>query len=92
MIGGNVGGIRLQIANGHRGYLVNSPEGCAYRIGQLILNPPFRAAMGERAADYVRQNFLLTRLLRDHLTAVHAVRNGTRRVRLERPARVAAER
>lgn len=78
VIGGNVGGIRIQISDGRTGYLVNSPEGCALRIRQLLADPEVRRRMGERAREHVRRNFLLTRLLRDHLTVVHALRNGGR--------------
>ena len=82
VVAGNVGGIRLQITNGHRGYLVDSPEGCAYRMSQLILRKRFREAMGRRARDFIRENFLLTRLLRDHLTVVHGVVERNERIHL----------
>jgi len=32
VIGGDVGGIRLQVVNHHTGFLVNTPEGAAHRI------------------------------------------------------------
>lgn len=76
VIGGNTGGIRLQIADGRTGFLVNSPEGAALRIRQLLHRPDRRKAMGRAARVFVRENFLLTRLLREHLTVVHSLRDG----------------
>jgi len=75
VVGGNTGGIRIQIADGHTGFLVNSPEGAALRIRELLHNPRRRERMGLAAREFVRANFLLTRLLREHLTVVHSLRN-----------------
>ncbi|MEK6778079.1 MAG: glycosyltransferase, partial [Candidatus Deferrimicrobiota bacterium] len=36
VIGGDVGGIRLQVVNHHTGFLVNTPEGAAHRIRYLL--------------------------------------------------------
>jgi len=36
VIGGNTGGIRLQVINHHTGFLVNTPEGAALRIHYLF--------------------------------------------------------
>jgi len=36
VIGGDVGGIRLQVVNHHTGFLVNTPEGAALRIRYLL--------------------------------------------------------
>lgn len=68
VIGGNTGGIRLQVINGRTGFLVDCPEGAALRIGQLLAPGANRGAMGTRAKEYVRENFLLTRLLGDYLS------------------------
>ncbi len=38
VVGSNIGGIRRQIINGVTGYLVNSIEGTAFRIKQLLSN------------------------------------------------------
>lgn len=76
VIGGDTGGIRLQIADGRNGFLVNSPEGAALRIRQLLHRPDRRERMGEAARAFVRQKFLLTRLLREHLTVVYSLREG----------------
>ncbi len=73
VIGGDTGGIRLQVVNHHTGFLVNSPEGAALRIRYLLQNPGLTDEIGKKAREYVRQNFLLTRLLRDHLTLLVAL-------------------
>ena len=67
VIGGNVGGIRLQIVNGKNGYLVNNVGELAESIVKLIQDPKMAEKMGVFGHEYVRQNFLLPRLLRDEL-------------------------
>jgi len=73
VIGGNVGGIRLQVIDYQTGFLVNSPEGAALRIRYLLQKPEKRAKIGERAREYVRENFLLTRHLREYMTMMLGV-------------------
>ncbi len=68
VIGGAVGGIPLQIIHGVTGFLVNSVEGAAFRVRQLLNNPEIAAKMGETAREHVRTNFLLTRQIRDYLS------------------------
>ncbi len=67
VIGGNVGGIKLQIQDGENGFLVNSPEQASKKIIKLINNPELAEKMGKRAKETVRENFLTPRLLRDYL-------------------------
>jgi trehalose synthase len=67
VIGGNVGGIPMQIRDGETGFLVNSIQECADKALYLLRNPEERRAMGKRAREDVRQNFLTTRLLGDWL-------------------------
>ena len=69
IIGGNVGGIRLQIVDGESGYLVDSAREAGERLAQLLADPDLRAAMGSSARERVRQRFLIPRLLRDYLSA-----------------------
>jgi trehalose synthase len=68
VIGGDVGGIQLQVTNHYTGYLVNTPEGAAHRIRFLLHHSDKMRQMGETAREFVRENFLLTRHLRDYLT------------------------
>jgi trehalose synthase len=67
VIGGDVGGIRYQIADGENGYLVSSVEETAERMVELIKNEKHRRKMGERARETVREKFLLSRLLEQYL-------------------------
>jgi trehalose synthase len=68
VIGGAVGGIPLQIVHGVTGFLVHSVEGAAFRIRQLINNPDMSSRMGEAGREYVRNNFLITRQIREYLS------------------------
>jgi len=76
VIGGNVGGIRLQVHNHYTGYLVNTPEGAALRIRELMRDPAKLERMGQTARRLVIENFLLTRQLREYLTLMTGVQRG----------------
>jgi trehalose synthase len=66
-IGGNVGGIPLQIENGITGYLVSSVEQCAARTLDILHDPALGKALGRRGKEFVREHFLMPRYLRDYL-------------------------
>jgi trehalose synthase len=68
VIGGDVGGIRLQVIDHHTGFRVSTPEGAALRIRYLLRQPKKIRTMGWKAQQFVRDNFLLTRQLREYLT------------------------
>ena len=68
VIGGDVGGIRLQVVNHHTGFLVNTPEGAAHRIRYLLHHQEGIERMGATGREFVRENFLLTRHIREYLT------------------------
>lgn len=70
VIGGNCGGIRLQVVNYQTGFLVDTPEGAAERIRFLLQNTQLLQEMGEKGHRFVRENFLITRQLRDYLTLI----------------------
>lgn len=70
VIGGDTGGIRLQVVNYHTGFLVSTPEGAALRMRYLLHNATRARAMGEKARAYVLDNFLNTRQLREYLTLI----------------------
>jgi trehalose synthase len=80
VIGGATGGIPLQILDGINGYLVSSAEGAAFRTRFLLNHPEVAQEMGRRGVEMVRQNFLLTRHLREYLMVLHCVRDPARRV------------
>ena len=65
VIGGNVGGIRRQIADGENGFLVGTVDQAAERIVQILSDPGLRERLGSRAKETVRRNFLMSRLLED---------------------------
>ncbi len=67
VVGGNVGGIRLQIDDGTTGYLVDSVQDCADRIMQLIGDPGECARLGAAAHARIRDRFLTLREVEDYL-------------------------
>jgi trehalose synthase len=83
VIGGAVGGIVLQIRDYHTGFLVHSPEGCAFRIRYLLHRPEMSRRMGKLAKEFVRRHFLITRHIRDYLTLMLFINNpGSRFIEL----------
>jgi trehalose synthase len=83
VIAGAVGGIPLQITHKYSGILTRSIEGTAYWLKQLLNEPLFARKLGENGREQVRQNFLMTRQLRDHLLLYMAVeRPGSDMIRL----------
>lgn len=80
VIGGATGGIPLQIIHGVTGFLVHSVEGAAFRIRQFLNSPEMAHRMGEKGREYVRNNFLITRQIRDYLSVWYAIENKGRSV------------
>jgi trehalose synthase len=66
-IGGDVGGIPLQVTDGVTGYLVRSVEDCAARSLAIIEDPSLGSSLGRQGKEHVRANFLTPRYLRDYL-------------------------
>jgi trehalose synthase len=66
-IGGNVGGIPLQIVDGESGYLVSSAQECADRSLEILSDPDLAKRIGKAGKEHARKNFLSPRLLRDWL-------------------------
>jgi trehalose synthase len=73
VIGGAVGGIKLQVINGVTGFLVHSPEGAATRLAQLLGDRALRERLGQNGYQHVKQNFLLTRHVKDYLLVMVAL-------------------
>ena len=73
VIGGSVGGIKLQLLNGVTGFLVHSPEGAANRAIELLGDETLRQTIGANGHQHVRQNFLTTRHVRDYLLLMLAM-------------------
>ena len=78
VIGGNAGGIRIQILNLYTGFLINSPEGAALRMRYLLKHHDRRIQMGATARAFVMENYLLTRHLREYLTLMVAIVRGAK--------------
>jgi trehalose synthase len=73
-IGGDVGGIPLQIEDGVTGFLVSSVEQCAERALEIVGDPQLGRALGRRGKERVREHFLMPRYLRDYLRIFHELR------------------
>ncbi len=77
IIGGDVGGICIQVVNHLTGFRVNTPEGAALRIRYLLKDRELLAQYGKTARLLVLENYLLTRHLREYLTLMLAVLRGS---------------
>ena len=72
-IGGDVGGIPLQVQDGVSGYLVSSVDECANRVLDILNDPDLARTLGRRGKEHVRAHFLTPRYLRDYLKIFHEV-------------------
>jgi trehalose synthase len=77
VVAGKVGGIVIQIQDGVSGYLVSSPEECAERSTLLLRDPTLRKRMAATGREHVRENFLITRDVRDQLELVTTLAKGS---------------
>ncbi len=66
-IGGEVGGIPLQVTDGESGYLVQTVEQCAERAIEILRDPGLGKRLGRAGKESARRRFLTPRLLRDWL-------------------------
>ena len=78
VVGGAVGGIRLQLGGGVGGFLVGSVAECAEKLDYLLSNDKERATLGKSGKEHVRRNFLIPRLLRDELEIAAQARRPER--------------
>lgn len=67
VVASSVGGIPLQIKHKYSGLLCYSIEGAAYHVKQLLNSPEYARKLGENGHEHIRNNFLLTRHLRDYM-------------------------
>ena len=61
------GGVPLQIIEGQTGLLSVSNQSCVMQIKRLLQDPNLRRALGEGGHRHVRENFIVTRHVRDLL-------------------------
>lgn len=62
-----VGGIPLQITHRYSGILTHSIEGTAHAIKQLINDPEYAQRLGVNGREHIKNNFLITRHIKDYL-------------------------
>jgi len=62
-----VGGIPLQVKNKLTGLLCHSVEGAAYDLKNLLSNPEYAQWLGKNGREHVKQNFLITRHLKEYM-------------------------
>ena len=74
VVAANVGGIPLQVDNRRTGYLVGNIAECAERVIYLLKNSEVANKMGISGKEYVRKNFLITRLLKDYLSLFNSLK------------------
>jgi trehalose synthase len=76
VVGGNAGGIPLQVIDGQTGFLVDSVEECGEKALYLLRHPEEAQQMGRAAREHVRQNFLSTHHLADYLRLFHRLQKN----------------
>lgn len=74
VIGGKVGGIKLQIDDGVNGFLVSSIEEATEKTRYLLQNPEIASEMGKIAKQTVKDNFLSTREIEDYLVLLNKLK------------------
>ncbi len=75
VVASEVGGIPHQIADGDTGFLLppNDDQGFADRIIEILKQPELGEEMGKKAKEFVRERFLVTRLLGDYLDLLNDI-------------------
>ena len=76
VVASNVGGIPLQIKHKYSGLLCHSVEGAAFAIKQLLNAPDYAKRLGENGREHIRNNFLLTRHLKDYMLLFLSLYHG----------------
>lgn len=77
VIAGAAGGIPLQITHKYSGILTRTIDGTAYWMKRLLHEPAYARKLGENGREHVRENFLLTRHLRDYLLIALYLESGS---------------
>jgi len=67
VVASNVGGIPLQIKHKYSGFLCHSIQGASFAIKQFLNSPAYARKLGENGKEHIRNNFLITRHLRDYI-------------------------
>ncbi|MDD5669418.1 MAG: glycosyltransferase [Candidatus Omnitrophica bacterium] len=67
VVASHVGGIPLQITHKHSGMLCYSIQGAAYSVKQLLNSPAYAKRLGENGHEHIKNNFLITRHIKDYI-------------------------
>lgn len=67
VVASHVGGIPLQISHKYSGLLCHSIEGAVFAIKQLLNSPDYAQKLGKNGREHIRNNFLVTRHIRDYM-------------------------
>jgi len=70
VVAGRVGGIPLQVKDNKNGFLASKTEEYANKICKLLRNDTLAKKFGENGHKWVKDKFLITRLLSDYLTII----------------------
>jgi trehalose synthase len=62
-----IGGIPSQVIDGKTGFLIKNADEAAKRCLELINDPALGRKLGENGHEHVKQNFLITRKLEEHI-------------------------
>jgi trehalose synthase len=67
VVASNVGGISLQIAHKYSGLLCYSVDGAAFAVKQILNNPEYGEKLGKNGKEHIRNNFLITRHIKEYM-------------------------
>jgi trehalose synthase len=67
LVAGRVGGIVAQVSDGETGWLVDTVDGCASALIEILREPAEARRRALHGKEHVRRHFLTPRLLRDWL-------------------------
>ena len=70
VVAGNTGGIPLQMTGELEQYLITTIEECAEKVVYLLEHPNVAHELGQRGREHIKENFLMSRLLKDELTLI----------------------
>lgn len=76
VIASAVGGIPLQIVHEYSGFLTYSIDGTAHYLKMLLNEPEYAKSMGLNGKEHIKNNFLITRHIRDYLSLFISLYHG----------------
>jgi len=75
LIGGKVGGIKIQVKDGENGFLVTNIKEATEKTLYLLEHPDEAEKMGKNGKELVREKFLSIREIEDHLNLFNKLQN-----------------